>query len=326
MCVILTDVCATHNSSFPCALCVCPPQDHWRRGLLDGWTKLSHSNRMLLQMLAAETTKTPEAMKILLRVLLHAVRKSINKDRRFWTTHVSKNVTHVSGWLPLMLRLHVLHRVSGRAHAGVIFKVDDKTTYRAGTTSDMSFAKVSDLARFAHALRSARPPRTLSQYHAIVSNLSQIGALLPDIGCLGMADTYGFLWATRATLIAEMRAAGVERLQVDYKRMRMHTFRKVFPDMAGWATRLTRLATQSTGPPTVAALVKHVGWKGPLELLTCVLCVLCKESALELPANIVRSLRDDIQEMRVEFRRAHTYEAHPLYILDAVCAKDTAEE
>ena len=270
---------------------------------------------MLLAMETLETTETETAAKILLDVLLFAVRKSFKADRTFWTTHVSKNVHHVSGWLPWMLRLGVLRSASSSSRRGSeTFTVDGTVRCRAGKTTDLNLSKLADITRLAAAIRSIKPMKTLTQYKAAVECLSKFGAQLPDIGTLGMSSTYGFLWTVRAMLTAEMRAAGIDKLHIDDKTMTTSTLSKVFPDMAGWASRIAQSKCRS---PKVSTLVKVLKWNGPVELLTCLLCVVCTDAVFAMSAPVIRSLRGRIEVARDEFRQEHGFEAHPVHILKA---------
>ncbi len=294
------------------------PQDHWRHAILERWERLSSTHQALLQMLTAtetlETAEIAKAVGIVFQVLLHAVRKSVAMDRSFWTKHVSKNVNHVSGWFPWMLRLGVLRTASSSSSrsATEVFKVDGVPRWQAGKATEINISKLADMARLASAIRSTKPPKTLTQYKAAVECLSKFGSLLSDVGALGVGSTYGFLWTVRAMLIAEMRAAGIEKLRIDSANMTTSTLSKVFPDMSGWASRVAQSGCRS---PKISALMKTLRWTGPVELLTCLLCVTCTEVVFAMDATILQSSRNRIAAARRAFRRHRRFEAHPVHIL-----------
>ena len=303
-------------------------QDGWRDGLAAGWKALPQKEKDALRLMSSVDPETSEASesaelvagaKVVRKVALHAVRVAIKRDRSFWKSHVNMNVSHVSGWLPLTLRMRILHRVSPKATSGELFKVDGIVKYRAGQVSDLDLLKLADHARLAMAIRSLKPPRSLADYRHSVQHLSSTCGTLDDIGALGDAGSYGFLWATRAITIAEMRANGIDGLKVD-SATTATSLSAMFPDMADWASRHAA-ATHGKQPiSTVRQLVRRVQWAGPVELLTCFLCVISNDQVLNMPASLIQSLQQEIEGVRKKLRKKLGFEAHPVRVLKEVTA------
>lgn len=300
-------------------------QEDWRDGLLHGWTRLSHEEREAVGTLhfmhipgTTATTKTRRALSAIRTVVLHAVRHAVALDRTFWITHVNKNVNHVSGWLPLLLRLRFLHRVSKRTGGNEVFKIDGSVKYSAGTVSDLDVAKLADYTRFALAIWSHKPPSRLTDYETMMRSLKLACSSSLDIGVLNQTDSYGFLWTTRAMIIAEMRAAGIKALQVNDKKMCARRLSAMFPDMSGWTGRFADMvAKRKAGDRvlTVHTLLKVLSWRGPVELLTCLLCVVCHDAVLATDPQVLQALSSDISVARKKFRKLFKYEGHPLRVL-----------
>ena len=66
---------------------------------------------------------------------------------------------------------------------------------------------------------------------------------------------------------------------------------------------------------TVHTLLKVLGWRGPLELLTCLLCVVCHDTVLATDPKVLQELSRDIAGARKKFRKLFRYEGHPLHVL-----------
>ena len=261
-------------------------------------------------------TKTRTALCAIRTVVLHAVRRAVAVGRTFWITHVNKNVNHVSGWLPLLLRLRFLHRVSQtqRTRANEVFKIDGSVKYRAGAVHDLDVAKLAEYTRFALAIWSHTPPSRLTDYETMMRSLKLACSSLLDIGVLNETDS----WTTRAMIIADMRAASIKELQVNDKRMCARRLSAMFPDMSDWTGRFADMvAKRKAGDRalTVHTLLKVLGWRGPVELLTCLLCVGCHDTVLATDPKVLQELSRDIAGARKKFRKLFKYEGHTLHVL-----------
>ena len=193
--------------------------------------------------------KTRTALCAIRTVALHAVRRAVAVDRTFWITHVNKNVNHVSGLMPLLVRLRFLHRVTRTqgTRAKEVFKIDGSVKHRAGAVHDLDVAKLADYTFFALAVMSHRPPSRITDCETMMRSLTLACSSLLDVGVLGQANSYGFLWATRAMIIAEMRSAGIMRLQVNDKAMCARRLAVMFPDMSGWTGRIAVRSHSGSG-------------------------------------------------------------------------------
>ena len=95
-------------------------ETNFRRAILSGWAALDSGKQVGLGSVADSTMfgkpESIDAARAIYNVLLDAVGK-INGDiqeHEYWAKHVHVGVNHHSGWLPLLLRLRILEKVSGK--------------------------------------------------------------------------------------------------------------------------------------------------------------------------------------------------------------------
>jgi hypothetical protein len=175
--------------------------------------------------------------------------------------------------------------------------------------------KYKELSRLASVLRGTGAPRTFTAWCAVTGSIANVIGQSKSLGALNRTTTYGYLWMIRAFLLAEMRAEGIDRLKVSADDL-VSNISAAFPDASDWASQLGRLIRQTH----VKDLIQVISWKGPVELLTCFLCVLLSEPRVHhLSANRVRSLCDDLIKARSKFRKQYRgFEPHPLAMLSEV--------
>jgi hypothetical protein len=123
------------------------------------------------------------------------------------------------------------------------------------------------------------------------------------------SNSYGFVWGIRSWMVAEMRAAGVHQLQVNPNdNVEMPT--RAFPDQCSWLYRLQK------GPKeTVRAFSRRIGYGGPVESLTMMLCILCSPNMRQYSPSDIASASATIRAVRLRMRAELPYEAHPVQIL-----------
>lgn len=175
--------------------------------------------------------------------------------------------------------------------------------------------KYKDIARLASVLRGTGAPRTFASWCAVASSIGAVIGPSKTLGALNKSTTYGYLWMIRAFLLAEMRAEGIESLKISADDM-VCNISGAFPDSCDWASRIGRLVKKTH----VKDLLQAISWKGPVELLTCFLCVMLSDPRVHhLSAISVRRLRSDLVRARSKFRKQHHgFEPHPLAMLSEV--------
>ncbi len=255
---------------------------------------------------------------------------------------MNKHVHHVSGWIALLLRFRVMEPTM-QARGASILSVCQETSEttatrtpeggRSGDTGDLEYCgscrryallpvqqtvhmeKYKELSRLACVLRGVGAPRTFASRCTVTSSIGNVVGSSKTLGALNKADTYGYLWTMRAALLAEMRVEGIARLKVSPDD-KVSSISAAFPDACDWASQLGRLTTTWR----LSDLLKAISWKGPVELLTCILCVVLSEPRVHhLSARSVRSLQRDMIKFRSKFRKEHrSFEPHPITVLGAV--------
>ena len=140
-----------------------------------------------------------------------------------------------------------------------------------------------------------------------VQELRGIAQQLP--GCKG---TYTEMWLSRAYLIACMRGSGVDGLRMTGVGIRCVS--QMAPDQNQWLWRLTN--TQRGTRMSLPQLVSAIGFHGPLELLSCWLC-LCGRIA----SDKVQGREAELQRACNFFEAEHGWRPHPQELADSLDAQ-----
>ena len=166
--------------------------------------------------------------------------------------------------------------------------------------------------RVSNIMRSVPVPRSLADYKAGVTSAS---ALVEKARGKAYAGSYGWMWVVRSYLLTEMRVAGIRELRVDATDT-LSDLQVSFPDRNGWLSRI--LATRKTPSSiTVKDLVRELNYNGPIEMLTCDLCIFGGKAARDFRVEDIDSKRQLLRNTCERLRRNADQQAHPLVVLRA---------
>ena len=258
------------------------------RNLLPRWSKV-RSSKVWVQKLQAEYRPVLQQSKllalqacvgegVLLRAhrLLAVLRRTIQmvqgKDFECWVTNCGRNVSHHSGFIPMLQRFKVVRKVA-RSSASSL-DLGSVTGLRYELRSDNLLevlSRMCKLIKLADAIKElmskVQGPRSCAAWITASRDLSDVVRKSP---CPGMNNvtSYLTLWTMRAILFRRMYAAGASQLRVDNSLF--SDFASTFPDQK---KMLEKIVVAKPGLTCRAAL-NMSGYKGPPELMSMYLCFL----------------------------------------------------
>lgn len=205
-----------------------------------------------------------------LRRTTHAVH---GKDFRCWVTNCGRNVSHHSGFIPMLLRFKVLRKVPRSSVSSLDLGSTTGRRYELRSDNLLEvLSNVCELIQLADAVKKSmstvRGPRSCSAWIKAFRDLSDVVKKNP---CPGMRNVTSYLplWTMRAILLRRMYAAGASRLQVDNSLF--GDFASTFPDQMKMLDKIVGAKPELL---TCKAVLKMSGYTGPPELMAMYLCFL----------------------------------------------------
>ena len=287
----------------------------WRDAVLQEWSKLSAEKRLLMGMLA---TGNPQDALVLAaarnahHVLAEACRAMTTveiDEQKYWSMHVNRNVTHHSGWLPLMQRVKILRKKSVRACGGDLALGSDGSSYYAivpfcGATHVHT---LSHLAKLQQCILGAQTPRTLDEWNGALQTFKKVAK------SAAAADGYEHLWCFRTAMFAEMHAANVKALSFSRKNT-MRDVIRAFPDQCRWIR--TYCGQRSEAHWSVTDFCKELKYDDALQFLTMDLCIFGSVGHGVDP-EVFEDMESKIQKIRRQLDRRGR-PAHPAVVIGKV--------
>ena len=157
----------------------------------------------------------------------------------------------------------------------------------------------AELSKWQSILVAMRVPHTVGEWIMASTSAHDMMRATP---------AYGTLWLVRSYMIAEMRARAIRHLRVQPTDTAAD-LKIAFPDQCNW---LKRVATPTT---KLATLIKTAGYTGPLEMLTCDMCIFGGEQSLKWPAEYIRANASKIRRVSKDIGESRERQAHPLIAL-----------
>ena len=115
-------------------------------------------------------------------------------------------------------------------------------------------------------------------------------------------------WYIRMDAIVEMRAAGIERLEID-KNISRARLAACFPDQSNW------LVSFGDADRGIKWLAKTLGFTGPIELLSMFTCMLlCRDCLVRGPLFFELRSAEVVQARKKFFAESGGMHAHPGYV------------
>ena len=218
----------------------------------------------------------------LLAVLRRTTQAVHGKDFSCWVTNCGRNVSHHSGFVPMLLRFAVLRKVSRSNVSRSKVSRSSVSSLDLGSTSGRCYelrsdnllevlSKLCKLIKLADAVEKVmskvRGPWSCSTWITAFRDLSDIVKQNP---CPGMNNIKSYLplWTMRAILLRRMYASRARRLRVD--KSLFSAFASTFPDQKNMLAKIVEI----TPDLTCKMAIKRSGYQGPPELLAMYLCFL----------------------------------------------------
>ena len=215
----------------------------------------------------------------LLAVLRRTVSEVDGKDLSCWVTNCGRNVSHHSGFVPMLLRLKVLRKVRKSTVPSLDLGSATGRRYQLRTDNLLQALDcLCQVIRLADAVQVKVPssvpgPRSCSAW---VQSFHDLTHVVKECSCPGMRNVkkYLTLWTIRAMLLRRMYASGVSRLALDDSLW--SDFAKTFPDQKNMLSKIlaSRAGRQAEKGLTCRVALERSLYKGPPELMTMYLCFL----------------------------------------------------
>ena len=191
------------------------PREGWRDAVLKAWSKTPANKRLQMCVcvcvLAGGDPKDAEvrdAAKTAHQVLAHACRSMTStktEEKRYWSTHVNRNVNHHSGWLPLMQRAKILAKTS-KAGSGVL-TFGSKEVYKLASFDAARHVPVlGHMSMMQQNIAGYKTPKTLDEWNAGMESFRRVAKNKVT------ATGYSHRWLYRSAMMAEMHVTGVKNL------------------------------------------------------------------------------------------------------------------
>ena len=239
------------------------------------------------------------------------------RERSYWSKHVNKNVTHHSGWLPLMQRIHILAKTSRKDPRGMCFGDEGDPKVQAykivpfkPQTHVETFARLSMMQQV---LVSTKTPKTLDDWR---DGMAEFAKKAPVMG-----DSYTCRWVYRSAMVAEMALANRKTLKYGKHNTMAHV-QKGFPDQKGMIRTFCEADGKTASSVTVSEFLRGLRYKDGLQFLTMDLCILGVAGQGMEPKTIeAAELEIKRSRHKMDKELGPGRPAHPAIVVQKACAQ-----
>ena len=233
----------------------------------------------------------------LLAVLRRTAEAVHGADFSCWVTNCGRNVSHHSGFVPMLLRFKVLRKVPRSSVSPLDLGSTTGLCYQLRSDNLLEVLnKLCKLVVLADAIKKfkVRGPRSCTAWVTAFRNLSDVVKMNP---CPGMNNVTSYLplWTMRAILLRRMYASGASRLRLDDSLF--IDFASTFPDQKKMLGKICEVKPSLT----CKAALTTSGYQGPPELLSMYLCfmqAIDKTSTQFLTKNV-----DTLTKHRADYKK-----------------------
>jgi hypothetical protein len=257
-------------------------------------------------------------------VLGAACRAMAGVDRAVWARNVARNVGFHSGWLPLMQEYKVLQPAPSSTK-GLMLGQSGRRYSVTPFAAEVHLTLFRTANRIGLHLSSVELPHTVAGWRSTVQCLMQElttrGWRLPgaiplrkSAGSAASAQSgYHWLWYMRTHLLAEMRANGINALQLGTGTS-CEDLAAAFPDQGRWLRAL------GGRYKTLSAALDACQHSGPVELFSMYCCLFADKKVSACPAGYVADHVAAFQRELAAYVGEHWQSPHPAILLQLVHA------
>ena len=242
---------------------------------------------------------------LLLAVLRNAAAAVQGQDFTCWITNCGRNVSHHSGFVPLLLRFKVVRKVPRSSASALDLGSVTGRRYMLRTDNLIEvLTKLCKLIRLADAIQKllskVRGPWSCSSWCRAFHDLQKVVKRNP---CPGMQNSTSYipLWTMRAILLRRMWATGAASLRLDDCLFK--DFASTFPDQKAMLHKIVDYGLQRKQSKTCREVLHASNYKGPPELMSMYLCFL--KAVDRTSTSFFNKNFDLLQKTRAEYKVQH---------------------
>ena len=237
----------------------------------------------------------------LLQILRRTTEAVHGTDLTCWVTNCGRNVSHHSGFIPMLLRFKVLRKVPKSSVDSLDLGSATGRRYKLRNNNLLEvLGKLCKLIKLADAVRNlmskVQGPRSCSGWTKAFRDLSDVVQKNP---CPGMNNITSYLplWTMRVILLRRMYATGASRLHLDDSSFK--DFASTFPDQKKMLQNIVKIKQGVT----CKEAMKASGYKGPAELMAMYLCFL--KGVDRTSTDFLRKNVGLLKKTRADYKKQH---------------------
>lgn len=286
-------------------------EDPWRFELDLSWRNTEVHARMCVSGATGSGHEQDRACRLMHKILSACTLSWFKKHasaRQFWTEH-NLGVAHHSSLLTMLKNCKMLAICS----SGTLKWQEDGTRYVLVLyDADVHVPVFTSTHKLGTILRMAPIPCTLS---ALQKSLAMTRSMVAASGLESWLERpYKFPWLCRAHLLVEQAYHKIPHVTFDRDLSVSEAQDLLQPDEDKWLVTWSK----SLRKDSLRALVQHLGYKGPLELLSCKACFYGADGIRAWSPEILRAHLADFRRMRNVMRKRHGFEPAPRVVVAEV--------
>ena len=293
----------------------------FRDALLKWFHSLTADEQQVLNQVCSHDPKQSlNACRSIHNGLKRVLNVMVHEDRTWFNVNVNANISHHSGWIPLLLQCKILQECCETKRDAMNFG-SLTSNYCMQPLSPSIQNHLKELYKKQMFLNAFEVCESFEDYKRLVKG-SQLCGLFSfnKFPTKPKKESYTSLWTKRGTIEAARFQAGISKFHVPAG-IRVIHFAKIFPDqnqyLVRWAKHLKVIG--------IHELAHALGYKGPLHLLSMFACVLM-DGRIRMHSTQqwkTKGLKKSILKPRFLTRNSVGHEAHPCQAILRAMSKDS---
>lgn len=236
------------------------------------------------------------------------------KYHDFWNLHVNRNVCHHHSLIPFAFNFGLIEKAREKARRNtVVMSNKEGTGYSLVSYSAAKHTHLMcKLQKLGRSTQCVRVPTTSTQWLASFKDAMDCAKRLKLPG-----EGYHWEWLTRTVLLAEMRNSKVKGLTLDIDWGVDEVVAAMLPDQSEWIPLWMQKCTRDS----LRQLLRKLNYCEPLEMLSCLACVLNDSSLTSVPIEKLERNSALIMKCRRAVIQEYGFEGHPTLIIKQALAQ-----